>query len=315
MADQTRADLEKAKRQLHRSFAGSLASASLLVLAAASSPTFARDAAATREALALITETAGQICQSAPLEQTSEGYELSGDAQVKVGGIIGRIANIGGGVSGGGQYQTEKSVGVLQKDLVTAIQSGNSCKLEVFRTLTQYLLSPHGADRDASTPPPPVSASTQSTPSPPRSVPVRPDEVQVGALVQSLGNSEGSDRYYALGQAVSGLGPGSKIDVTDTLALLGGIRSPELRYQATTEWLLPRLITPVPPSDAVRLLSGFPSYERTELLRRIEPCIDRPIRSDTAKDLLNDVPSASRPSLALALDGRLACPGGLQAAN
>jgi hypothetical protein len=70
-------------------------------------------------ALAEIIKTAEKICQSAPLEQTSEGLSLSGDAKAKLGGVVGKIADLG--VSGTGKYESGKSLGVLQKDLIQAI--------------------------------------------------------------------------------------------------------------------------------------------------------------------------------------------------
>jgi hypothetical protein len=90
------------------------------------------------KALAEITKTAERICQSAPLEQTSEGLSLTGDAQAKLGGVVGKIADLG--VSGGAKYETGKSLGVLQKDLIQALQIGNNCKLEVFRVLERDLI-------------------------------------------------------------------------------------------------------------------------------------------------------------------------------
>jgi hypothetical protein len=90
------------------------------------------------KALAEITRTADRICQSPPLEQTSEGLRLSGDAQAKLGGVIGKVVDLG--VSGTGNYDTSKTFGVLQKDLIQAIQIGTNCKLEVFRVLSKELL-------------------------------------------------------------------------------------------------------------------------------------------------------------------------------
>jgi hypothetical protein len=100
-----------------------------------------------REALRMITETANQICQSAPLEQTNEGLALSGDAQAKVGGIVGRIANLG--ITGAGRYQSGHSMGVLQQDLTSAIRDGNNCKLDVFHTLERDLLTTRSTGSDA----------------------------------------------------------------------------------------------------------------------------------------------------------------------
>ena len=95
-----------------------------------------------QQALQEIRNTAAEICQSAPLEQTNQGVSLSGEASAKIGGLLGKLADLG--VTGAGQYQTGSSKGVLQKDLVTAIQSANDCKLQVFMALQAKLLA--GAD-------------------------------------------------------------------------------------------------------------------------------------------------------------------------
>jgi len=107
------------------------------ILAAAAHSGYAQDAQ-TERALKMITDTAAQICQTAPLEQTNTGIKLSGDATAKVGGIIGRLADIG--VKGAANYQKGHSIGVLQQDLAKAIENSNNCKLEVFRTLSKALL-------------------------------------------------------------------------------------------------------------------------------------------------------------------------------
>jgi Ricin-type beta-trefoil lectin domain len=100
----------------------------------------------TSEALKMITDTAAQICESVPLEQSANGVTLSGDAQAKLGGLVGRIANLG--LSGAGQYHSDKSTGVLQKDLSLAIQNANNCKLQVFQTLERDLIGSNGANND-----------------------------------------------------------------------------------------------------------------------------------------------------------------------
>ena len=101
---------------------------------------------AAQQALQLISNTANDICQAAPLEQTNRGVDLSGEASAKVGGLVGKLADLG--VSGAAQYQSGASKGVLQKDLIAAIQSANDCKLQVFRMLEAKLLpSPPPAAR------------------------------------------------------------------------------------------------------------------------------------------------------------------------
>src|SRR5262249_5246128 len=74
----------------------------------------------------------------------------------KVGGLIGKIADLG--ISGAAQYQSARSIGVLQQDLKDAIQNGNSCKLEVFKTLEHDLIrgrTPDAGERVVNAPEPP----------------------------------------------------------------------------------------------------------------------------------------------------------------
>jgi hypothetical protein len=110
------------------------------------------------DALKMITDTAAEICESVPLEQTASGNTLSADAQAKLGGLVGRI--VGLGLSGTAQYHSERSTGVLQKDLASALQNSNNCKLNVFQTLERDLI---GIDRSrTSTEPSPEVVFWQS---------------------------------------------------------------------------------------------------------------------------------------------------------
>src|SRR3954447_24342037 len=105
-----------------------------LIISAAgliAAPAQSQDWQAQQQALAQIIKTANEICQSAPLEETSQGINLKGDANAKLGGLVGKLADLG--IAGAGEYQTNRSMGVLQKDLIIAIQSANGCKLEVFK--------------------------------------------------------------------------------------------------------------------------------------------------------------------------------------
>ena len=121
------------------------------------SASHAEDLQMQQAALSMITKTANEICQSAPLETTSQGVGLSGSAAAKLSGLIGHVADLG--ITGAGEYQTSRSMGVLQKDLVTAIRSGNDCKLEVFRTLEKKLLSGTSAPQSTNSPSPPAVAA------------------------------------------------------------------------------------------------------------------------------------------------------------
>jgi len=126
---------------------------SVLTLAGlALGPSTDASAADTRvpEALKMITDTAAEICESVPLEQTASGITLSADAQAKLGGLVGRIANLG--LSGAGQYHSERSTGVLQKDLATALHNTNNCKLTVFQTLEHDLIRRNTPDESSAAP-------------------------------------------------------------------------------------------------------------------------------------------------------------------
>ena len=101
-------------------------------------PAQSQDWQAQQQALTQITKTANEICQSAPLGETNQGVNLKGDANANLGGLVGKLADLG--IAGAGEYQTNRSMGVLQKDLITAIQNANDCKLKVFQTLEQDLL-------------------------------------------------------------------------------------------------------------------------------------------------------------------------------
>ena len=116
----------------------SIFSAIIATLDPSPKPAKALDLQGAQQALALISKTAGEICQSPPLEQTSQGVDLSADATAKVGGLVGKLADLG--LSGAAQYQTSSSRGVLQKDLIVGISGGNNCRLEVFQTLQVKLV-------------------------------------------------------------------------------------------------------------------------------------------------------------------------------
>src|SRR5438477_9351984 len=69
--------------------AGVIISAVGLIVAPAQS----QDWQAQQQALAQIIKTANEICQSAPLEETSRGIDLKGDANAKLGGLVGKLAD------------------------------------------------------------------------------------------------------------------------------------------------------------------------------------------------------------------------------
>jgi hypothetical protein len=141
-----------------------------------------------QQALQLISNTANDICQSAPLEQTNRGVDLSGEASAKVGGLVGRLADLG--VTGAAQYRSGASKGVLQKDLIAAIQSANDCKLQVFKMLEAKLLAAAApaARPPAPRPSAPRPAMSRCTVADPTGTPLNIREGPNGSIVGSLPN-------------------------------------------------------------------------------------------------------------------------------
>ena len=88
-------------------------------------------------AIALIRQTAVEMCTTPPLEQKSQTVSLTGKAQAQLAGVTAKVAHLG--VEGSGNLQRGSSSGVLQKDLANAIKAGNDCKLAVLTTLSAVL--------------------------------------------------------------------------------------------------------------------------------------------------------------------------------
>jgi hypothetical protein len=91
-----------------------------------------------KEALNIIRDFAEDICTTVPLEQSSHELQLSGDVQIKLKGVVGKIADLG--VKGGGTYRDDTSRGVLQSELAKAIHDSDNCRLAVARKLIDKLM-------------------------------------------------------------------------------------------------------------------------------------------------------------------------------
>ena len=89
-------------------------------------------------ALKVIRETAADICTTVPTEGSDHDVDLTGSANAKLDGGIGKI--VGLGIEGAARFQQSTYQGVLRTDLAKAIQSGNDCKLNVFNTLVAKML-------------------------------------------------------------------------------------------------------------------------------------------------------------------------------
>jgi hypothetical protein len=103
-----------------------------------------------RAALKDITDAAERICNSIPLNGTSQSAELSGQAKAEVNGVIKKVADLG--VQGAGKYQTSEFSNVLQRDLAQAIQTNTNCKQTVFNVLVDRMI-PAQSSASPSVPP------------------------------------------------------------------------------------------------------------------------------------------------------------------
>jgi len=94
--------------------------------------------AAKEEALRLISDVADRICKDIPLEGKKENLELSGSAKAEINGLIKKLVDLG--IEGAAKYEKSDYEGVLQEDLVKALETSTNCRLEVFRELKDDLL-------------------------------------------------------------------------------------------------------------------------------------------------------------------------------
>lgn len=89
-------------------------------------------------ALGVITKTAEELCYHIEQQSSHSSTEISGETSAAINAAIAKLADLH--IQGVGKYETEKSKGVLQKDLATAMKSSIDCKLDVFNTLANKML-------------------------------------------------------------------------------------------------------------------------------------------------------------------------------
>ena len=97
------------------------------------------DLKAQQEALNLIADFADRFCKDVPLTTTAESIELSGKAKAELNGLLKKIADLG--IEGAGKYQSSKSNGLLQKDLLEARKDSTNCRLKIWEDLEKKLLT------------------------------------------------------------------------------------------------------------------------------------------------------------------------------
>ena len=91
------------------------------------------------KALSIIADYADRTC-ALPLETTTEGIVLKGEADANLHGVVKAIADLG--FQGSAEYVDESGMyGVLQADVLDALKLSTDCKVHVFDALNERLLS------------------------------------------------------------------------------------------------------------------------------------------------------------------------------
>ncbi|MGO9019422.1 MAG: hypothetical protein ACLQVJ_13845 [Syntrophobacteraceae bacterium] len=90
------------------------------------------------EAYEIIQKFADKICDKIPLEHRGEKTVFTATGKAQVNGILKKVADLG--FEGKAEHNQESSQGVLEKDLVVALQDSRACKERVFQTIWHDLM-------------------------------------------------------------------------------------------------------------------------------------------------------------------------------
>jgi hypothetical protein len=97
--------------------------------------------------LHLITETANSICNVIPTTGERESVQVDGNVKAELSGLLKKLTDAG--LSGSGKFTSEEYVGVLQKDLASALKNNADCKETVFKILQEKILPPSYSSEDS----------------------------------------------------------------------------------------------------------------------------------------------------------------------
>lgn len=112
--------------------------ATLFLLTGMVNTSLAADLEEYEKALDLISKAADQICAEIPLEGHGKNLELTGKAKAQLNGAIAKLVDIG--IEGAAKYQQMEYQGLLQQDLVKALENSTNCKLVIWKDLQDRLL-------------------------------------------------------------------------------------------------------------------------------------------------------------------------------
>lgn len=92
----------------------------------------------TREALDTIADFADRFCKEISLKGSHTNIELSGSTKADLRGLLKKIADLE--LNGDAALESEEFEGVLQQDLVKALENSTDCRLEIWKDLKNKLL-------------------------------------------------------------------------------------------------------------------------------------------------------------------------------
>lgn len=98
----------------------------------------AQDLDKAEKALKMISEFAKNTCDAPPLTGSNTTVELNANGKAEVAKLIKQLAELN--IEVAGKYQKSDYAGLLQKDLVAAMQDTRTCKQKVFKELSDKLI-------------------------------------------------------------------------------------------------------------------------------------------------------------------------------
>lgn len=103
-------------------------------------PSSANPVANQQEALNTIADFADRICERIPLVGGEKGMELSGGAKAELNGVLSRLVNLG--IEGAVRYKDTSYQGLLQEDLVDALNDSRACKERIWNDFKGKIIDP-----------------------------------------------------------------------------------------------------------------------------------------------------------------------------
>lgn len=124
----------------------------------------ASDLSSQSEALSLILKFSENFCKDPSMSGSTESKSLTVEGKAELNGLIKKIADLGVGAAG--KYENDAYQGLLQKDLIKALENSQNCKMAVWNDLHDKLILPV---KEA-----PVEATTKPAKSSARNISVAP---------------------------------------------------------------------------------------------------------------------------------------------